>query len=147
MGHRWLATYNDSLNYSVNQSSVSKVLGKLKPSPEWSDKSSKWGHVKNIEMPPLFTGLTHITPRFPKTVRLISKVRNLQLASCQWDHCPCGGYTDRNVCIICTLPKVQSSQHRFLCWKGCLKIIGWFNIQGPDVKSMLVHLAVNAKVP
>ncbi len=37
-----------------------------------------------------------------------------------------------------TLPKVQSSQHRFFCWNGCLKIIGWFNIQGPDVKSMLV---------
>ncbi len=34
-----------------------------------------------------------------------------------------------------TLPKVQSSQHRFFCWNGCLKIIGWFNIQGPDVKS------------
>ena len=34
---------------------------------------------------------------------------------------------------MCTLPKVQSSQHRFFCWKGCLKIIGWFNIQGPAV--------------
>ncbi len=34
-----------------------------------------------------------------------------------------------------TLPKVQSSQHRFFCWKGCLKIIGWFNIQGPAVNT------------
>ncbi len=46
-----------------------------------------------------------------------------------------------------TLPKVQSSQHRFFCWKGCLKIIGWFNIQGPAVKSMVVHLAVNNQRP
>ena len=37
--------------------------------------------------------------------------------------------------LSCTLPKVQSSQHIFFCWKGCLKIIGRFNIQGPDVGS------------
>ncbi len=44
-----------------------------------------------------------------------------------------------------TLPKVQSSQHRFFCWKGCLKIIGWFNIQWPYVKSMVAHLTVNVQ--
>ena len=37
-----------------------------------------------------------------------------------------------------TLPKVQSSQHRFICLIGCLKIIVWFNILGSDIKSMLV---------
>ncbi len=51
------------------------------------------------------------------------------------------------MCQLCTLPKVQSSQLRFFCWIGCLKIIGWFNIQGLDVNSMLVHLAVNVQVP
>ena len=42
---------------------------------------------------------------------------------------------DRWISIL----KVQSSEHRFFCWKGCLKIIGWFHNQGSDVKSMLVH--------
>ncbi len=39
---------------------------------------------------------------------------------------------------ISDLHKVQSSPHRFFCWTGCINIIGWLNIQGPYVKSMVV---------
>ncbi len=45
-----------------------------------------------------------------------------------------------------TLPKVQSSQHRFFCWKGCPKIIGWFNIQGPDYNIKCAKLSANIAI-
>ncbi len=32
------------------------------------------------------------------------------------------GWIPWPLCLLYTLPKVQSSQHRFFCWKGCLKI-------------------------
>ncbi len=50
------------------------------------------------------------------------------------------GITYVFVKLICTLPKVQSSQHRFFCWNGCLWIICWFNIKGPDVNNEKYHL-------
>ncbi len=43
-------------------------------------------------------------------------------------------YFYQNDTVVITLPKVQSSQHRFFCWKGCLRIIhpGLAEIFAPD---------------
>ncbi len=42
---------------------------------------------------------------------------------------PCQKWNHVYQVSLNTLPKVQSSQHRFLCWKVALRLrIGWFNI-------------------
>ncbi len=42
---------------------------------------------------------------------------------------------------MCTLPKVQSSQHRLLCWKGCLWIIGSLRKKGCHDGCMVACIA------